>query len=265
MECHGYEPSDAIAFIRNYLEEKLRGNAKVQFQFLGPSPFHADFFVTRHNGQHGEAIAKDISFSGRGYRTLYFEFPVADHELIDSFISINQDILSLYYAVIRYRNRSMRLGAKIAEGTEQLYSRSQSRGFLSSIPRWFRNGRIIDDVYKSILDQKMNDIGRARFLTEAKETDTIDESDIIYPFIEREAKDELWMPTDHVKDILKMLEDRRQGYIRNTTTVVAGLIGGILGAGLTFLLSSHATNLKPLGPLPQLSVPSSNAPQIQSK
>jgi hypothetical protein len=37
-----------------------------------------------------------------------------------------------------------------------------------------------------------------------------------------------------------MLEDRRQGYIRNTTTIVAGLIGGILGAALTFLLSSHS-------------------------
>lgn len=140
----------------------------------------------------------------------------------------------------------------------------RSRG-LSAIGSWFRQGPIIDGVYKSILDQKMNNIAWVGFLTEAKSNETIEDFSIIYQFIEREREDQFVVPADDVKDILKMLEDRRQGYIRNTTTILSGLIGGILGASLTFLLGSHATNVKPASPQPQLSEPSSTVPESQSK
>ena len=38
-------PSDAVVLIRRYLEKYKPDESAVEFQFLGPSPFHADFYV----------------------------------------------------------------------------------------------------------------------------------------------------------------------------------------------------------------------------
>jgi hypothetical protein len=253
-ECFEYSPSSAIIFVRNYLEEKLSGHEEIEFQFLGPSPFHADFFTTRCNDHTADFTESDISLSGLGYKTFYFEFPVSDEELLDAFVTSHQPILSAYYSVIRYRNRSMRLGSKIADGTQSLILGSRLGGF-TSLNRWFRQGPIIDKVYKSILDQKLNNIELTNFFSGLNANEEIDETSVVLRFIERAAKDPFAVPTDDVKDILKMLEDRRQGYIRNTTTIVSGLIGGVLGATLTFLLSSHLATSKSSSTIPRLHNP----------
>ena len=46
-ECHLYSPSTAVIFVREYLTEKLTNHAQIEFEFLGPSPFHADCFVVQ--------------------------------------------------------------------------------------------------------------------------------------------------------------------------------------------------------------------------
>lgn len=244
------------------MEEKLQGHKTIEFQYLGPSPFHADFFVAR--SETAERAEKDISLSGAGYRTLFFEYPERDDQLVDAFVALNHDILSRFYHVVRYRNRSMHLGSNIADGTQSLIASSRSPG-RPAIWRWFRHGPIIDNVYKSILDQKMNNIALADFLAEANADETIDQSSVIYQFIKRYSKDQFAVPTDDVKDILKMLEDRRQGYIRNTTTLMSGLIGGILGASLTFLLGFYAANSKSTIASPRSASPPFAAPQNSTK
>jgi hypothetical protein len=166
-ECITYSPSSTIIFVREFLEEKLSDQGEIEFQYLGPSPFHADFFVASCSDHSADSTAIDVSSSGLGYRTFYFEFPVSDDKLIDTFIASHQSTLSAYYSVIRYRNRSLRLGNKIAGGTQLLISSSMSGG-LTSIRRWFRHGPIIDDVYKSILDQKMNNIELTNFFSSRK-------------------------------------------------------------------------------------------------
>lgn len=88
-------------------------------------------------------------------------------------------------------------------------SGTRSRG-ISAIRQWFKYGPIIDRIYKSILAQKTNKIALADFLSEAKADETIDEADILYRFFEREVNDQFSIPTDDIKDVLKMLEDRRQ-------------------------------------------------------
>lgn len=96
--CHKYEPSTSVVFIREYLKEKLRGDKKIEFQCLGPSPFHADFFVTRREEGEG-VVSKDISLTGRGYRTLYYEFADSEPKQINHFIAFNHEVFSTYYIV----------------------------------------------------------------------------------------------------------------------------------------------------------------------
>ena len=150
-------------------------------------------------------------------------------------------MISAFYELVRYRNKALNYEVEIENKTRMLIAGSRSSG-TNTLRRWFGSGAVIDDIHQSILDQKMNSIAMARFISSRTRDEIIDDTSVIYLFFERVIRDETAIPTDDVKDILKMLEDRRQGYIRNGTTIVSGLIGGVLGATLTFLLSSHATS-----------------------
>jgi len=60
-----HSPSTAVVFIRKYLEEKLADNTNISFNVIGPSPFHADFFVgAAKEGKDGEV--QDLTRAGDG-------------------------------------------------------------------------------------------------------------------------------------------------------------------------------------------------------
>ncbi|MCW1990685.1 hypothetical protein ACVJGC_008276 [Bradyrhizobium diazoefficiens] len=239
-DCGSYSPSTSVIIVREYLTEKLKDHQEIEFQFLGPSPFHADWFVETSNTD--AATERDLSASRLGYRTLLFQFPVKEDELIDAFIEKYKRMIGAFYDLIRLRNRDLICEINIENNTRDLIARSRSSG-RNIFRRWFGNGSVIDDVHQSILDQSLNTIAIGRFVASHMRDEIIHESSVLYHFFEENLKDETSPSTDDVKDILRMLEDRRQAYIRNTTTVVSGLIGGILGATLTYLLSSHSTHL----------------------
>jgi hypothetical protein len=116
---------------------------------------------------------------------------------------------------------------------------------LFSFRRWFGQGRAIDEIFASILADKLNRAELSEHLAEAKTRDMFQGNSLVRPFIEREANDVSPAPSEEIKDILKMLEERRQATIRNSTTVVAGLLGGIIGATLTFLLATYTGHVRP--------------------
>lgn len=108
-----HTPASTVVFIREYLQEKLKEHPTVQFQFLGPSPFHADFFVEATDEKNDNS-AKDLSISSRGYRTLLFIVPARDKDgLVPAFINLNNEAFGTFYRTVRYRNRALILKSKI--------------------------------------------------------------------------------------------------------------------------------------------------------
>ena len=69
-----YFPSTAVMVIRKYLEEKFDAHSTVEFQSLGPSPFHADFFAVDAD-ESGGWSAEDKTPPARGYRIFCFKLP----------------------------------------------------------------------------------------------------------------------------------------------------------------------------------------------
>jgi len=237
-ELPTHKPSSTISCIREYLTEKLRGHPVVEFQFLGPSPFHADVFVdAAHEGSDG--LLKDLSDSNRGYRTLCFSVPTRDEQpLMPSFINLYNESFGTFYRTVRYRNRALRLKSKITDKVQSIFSHTKISRW-ERIRRWVNQGAVIDEILEAILKDRMNRLALNQQLDEAKDKGDFRDDGIISKFIYAEASDISPAPVDDVKEILKMLEDRRQSFIRNGTTVLSGLVGGILGATLTFLFTSY--------------------------
>lgn len=124
---------------------------------------------------------------------------------------------------------------------------------------WLNRGTLIDEIFEAILRDRMNRLTLEEYVEDAKDKGDFRDDGILSKFIYDQASDISPAPIDDVKEILRMFEDRRQSFIRNGTTVVSGLIGGILGAALTFLLTSYVGPSKPAAP-PTTSVAPTTAP-----
>lgn len=150
-----FSPSNAVIFIRKYLAEKLQGHSKVQFQVLGPSPFHADVFLEPAEGGALPGTAEDLTAPGDGYRTLYFLTKARKaNDTVMEFIVDYHKILSAYYSLVRARVHSHRVHAALVEGAMHLLHPARRRAPWARFVHWYALRAQIDSVFESLLAEK---------------------------------------------------------------------------------------------------------------
>jgi hypothetical protein len=230
-------PSSAVVFIREYFEEKLRDDRFVEFQYIGPSPFHADIFALQAADAERAPVIKDLTSPGDGYRTFLVELATGDDDEVREFIRAYHDIFGTFYTACSYRSASIHLASNIMRGTTDLFSDGVRKKGWNAFRRRLRQGQIIDSVFQSIIHEKMNRVELDGYLARKKESEEIDQTNPFFRIVEKEAADLYEVPTHDVKEILKMLEERRQGYFQNFATLISGLVGGLLGAAIGAILT----------------------------
>jgi hypothetical protein len=123
-EARKFSPSTAMVFVRKYLEDKLKDHPTVEFQTLGPSPFHADILLggpeVDSTGYTDPAESEDLTKVGDGYRTLFFTIPGTGEEKVFRFVGEHQAILAAYYSIIRLRNYGRSLRTAVFDGASDL-------------------------------------------------------------------------------------------------------------------------------------------------
>lgn len=238
-----YSPSRGAMIVRKYLEDKLGSHPKIEFQSLGPSPFHADVFLAE--AVQGEKVEpKDLSTTS-GYRTFYF--PSASGRSsgqIAEFIDRYHATIAAFYTVVRNRNYRNRLSQAVTDGAMDLLQPPITSGRWATFQYWRAFRQRIDDVFEALLQEKINRVRQIRLTTEIEVDDEkIERESLFYPFVQRELRQSGVLPDEDIRELLVMLEDRRRGYFENAATLFSGLAGGILGAllgaALTFGLTYH--------------------------
>lgn len=128
VECVGAtdkcSPSDSVRLLRVYLEREFEKLASpVSFEYLGPSPFHADFFL-----RPGE-VSLDQSFvleetKRRGYNDLVFKYSQdrSSDEALDDLLDELSGELSLFYEIQRRAVRLMHAGDNLTAHWQTLQS-----------------------------------------------------------------------------------------------------------------------------------------------
>jgi hypothetical protein len=228
-----FSPSTAVVFIRKYLAEKLEHHPTVEFQCLGPSPFHADILLAVPRQKDGTTTAKDLSSAGQGYRTLYF--PTKSNRpdaAVAQFVDEYHPLLSTFYSAVRRGNLSRRLRAKVINGAVELMEPIRTANPWKRLQHWRGYRPRIDAVFESLLAEKMNRVEMSNFCAELRQDEEIDPANLFFRFIEGEIRPLPEFPDEDIRELLIMLEERRRGYFQNTATLFAGLAGGILGAAL---------------------------------
>ncbi|MGN6146980.1 MAG: hypothetical protein ACTHPD_00420 [Rhizomicrobium sp.] len=241
-------PSFAVAFIREHLKAKLSHDPNIELGFLGPSPLHADIFLKHTDRPLTEPHAEDISADPDSYRTFLFHVPKDDQNLLQTFEDLYENVLATFYRVALFRSELIRLRDAIIETTQSLFQSNRAKGLVGTIREYSKIGRVIDSAFELVLEERLCRVYMTEFVEERR-TQSLQEKNIFYPMVMREVNDITQTPLEDVKEILRMVEERRQQYFGNFSTMIAGiaggLIGAIIGAAMTFGLGLYTTHEHP--------------------
>lgn len=241
-------PSHGVVVVRKYLEQEFKDDLAT-FCSLGPSPLHADFMLTasQPEAQRGEAkyIVQDVS-QGDGYKRFvitYADQPKATiSSILSGFVKYIGPFLSSYYSLERDRVNLMVLSEDAAMQLQVLLDIENRRGFQRIYYQIRRSSRIISGMLTAMAKIE---IEKARsnnaFLERTREGQLL-EGTPFYIFIERvraeNAAFPLFPPTE-VRQIVLMFEGRRLKLTENLAVLAAGILGGIVGALLTWAVAMH--------------------------
>lgn len=236
------EPSDAVVLIREYLEKYKPDGSSVEFQFIGPSPFHADFYIE-------ESTNKEFRYDKRvGYDAVFFPIPPGkDKTEIGWFMSqLEGEItkeLGLYYALIQSGNRlSVQWG---------LFSNRVANvlDFVTEKKPWYRTAFNMAAVPE--LDVLSIDLSRYEISVEQEVRRVRDEIEMLTiergldrfcQCLDKEINDLLSSPTEKFSRIVQVIQDHKKTMTGFRTVliaagigIVAAFLGGVAGGSVTLL------------------------------
>ena len=128
VECVGAtdkcSPSDSVRLLRVYLEREFEKLATpVSFEYIGPSPFHADFFLRPGEASLDHPFVLEET-KRRGYNDLVFKYSQdrsSDDALDDLFDELSVE-LSLFYEIQRRAVRLIHAGDNLTDHWQALQS-----------------------------------------------------------------------------------------------------------------------------------------------
>lgn len=229
-------PSSAVRLLREYLErefKKLKG--PVTFQYLGPSPFHADFYV-REEDDEGKIYIAEIA--GRGYSHFECRCGAAvppEQRVLEVFDLIRWEVDTFYEFERRY--------VKLLEDGEALvdaWTKAQAMAD-SRVPWW-------NLLRRRQLHRAARDLAMQGYTLQARVD--VNEKEMQRLLLKSYSKDEprnlerflkeFDMPSYPISSIIKWAERVEDGSFKQTeiqAVIVSALAGGMIGSVLTKLLT----------------------------
>ncbi len=236
-------PSDAVVVIRRYLEREFKDDF-VTFNSLGPSPFHADFSLKQNDSDDAyNILINDVSERGAGYKRFELMYPhsvMSEGRIIQTVVSEIGPFLSSYYALERDRINLMYLTEIANNHLSDLIDIEETRGLRRVYNQLFRAPTVISSILTSILNIEIEKSRANRFLAERQREKELAEDTPLYIFIERQIAGRGIYHPGETQEIVRLCEGRRLKLAENLAVLVAGLLGGIVGALLTWAISTHA-------------------------
>jgi len=231
-------PSDGIVLVREYLKAMLAGNEDVSLEFLGPSPLHVDVFVKSGGALGSEFDFKDLTGRHMGYRTFRFTAPALnDNESFVEFVDKYYDVLGTYYHLVRLGNRLSRQFATAHQYVASLLPDVDSNFVIRKVKSFFSIGSTTEHVLELMLRNQLSVLELQRFISEKRREGNLKEDGPFYPFIRGEIEDDRSIPSDQIRDVVRLYEERRLRMFDTIAMLMSGMLGGAVGTIVTLALS----------------------------
>lgn len=240
------DPSTAVVFIRNYLQDKLQSIGEIRMHALGPSPFHADFFLSANCPDYDlEEI--NLAENSPGYATVLYRDSQGAYPAYNAFKDKFSDTISIFYYTMNLRFSAISHQVEAANCLAEIIATKEKLNWWNWYQRHLREqqrGNAIDSTLGHLISDRQVSIKLKNFIGESERKNLAFRNTIYWKSIQTELS--IWpqLPHEEAREIIKIFEERRQKYFGNVSTVagaiIGGIIGAIIGASLTFYLSQEA-------------------------
>ncbi|MEX2030545.1 MAG: hypothetical protein WD906_06205 [Anaerolineales bacterium] len=245
----GCSPSDLVAVTREFLEKHFDEDPEspLAFDYLGPSPFHADFVLRPREDAEQRSSDADFDFhrlSRRGYDlvTILFDpsrFGSSD-EALEELLHHLDDDFGLYYFAQHLRQRQMLEWSDIADSVTTLVQLTKASGLRAIWNNLFRIGRVIQELVVGLTDfessallaeyqlqRGLQDLSKGRARS------------ILRRFVDEAIRDQPKFPISPVRELTSLLEQRRSKTGENALLLLSAVLGGAVGSIITLLISAR--------------------------
>jgi hypothetical protein len=231
--------SEGVVLVREFLERELKARpGPARLQTLGPSPFHVDASIVPADQTEPFVLQRTRMM---GYDRFAFTYSQdsfssmaeAFDELFDTLI----EELSLYYALVRRRDKRLEFAVNIANETEALIEMYQANALGIRLKRFFSSGsmmrrltlRAITADYESQRDgrQDRNDLD---------ELYSRNSFPCFKDYLDDKASDTYDADLSNARDITALLDQTRNQQVQVTSLFLSALAGGLAGALISVLV-----------------------------
>jgi hypothetical protein len=234
-------PSDSVVIVREFLSRELeRANDPfVEFQFLGPSPVHADIFLVPSETALGSERFNRILFERPGYALYRFEYDSGSfttaEEAARAFHGQVLSELDLLYAVKQHNHVAGERWRELNQAVGGLIEAQRRGGLKAFVQRTFSPGRT-SAVQIDLASFEMAHLGgKERLQKEAADEYGPGSGGLLEEVVSMEASDIWSFPVRQVGTVLDLLERRRLTDRDLLIVALSSVLGGLVGAVATLL------------------------------
>jgi hypothetical protein len=232
-------PTTAVQVVRDFIQRELRPDTtSIRFQYLGPSPFHADCSVTlRPQVSRGGGTFRVEHQRKDGYDELRFSSDHSEyktgHEATTALFSEIEDELGLYYWITRRQVRAVNHWNQIQEDLSALEATRSRLGVWRTLASARGRSKKLREVFTALIDFDVTRIFDQNSQEEAYRSTYRKSSGFVRAFVDQQIKDAVRYPTKQIATLVGFLERRRSKTMELAVVLFAAIIGGIAGAGIT--------------------------------
>lgn len=240
-------PSDAVIILRKFLKEEFESlkDDYIQFEFLGPSPFHANCYVQSQETQGDSEIGKTFRVQRlfqKGYDEIIFEFNkemFADkNEAVDAVKEEIKDELGFFYDIVQSEVVKMHEWSKIVDSITQLNNILRLRGIMGVWKRLFTRSKLLNEVFSTVVEFESEELFDNNNIQSDYRNIYKKEEHYFQSDIDKQIKERFVYPTKQIYQLIEFLESRRLRSVENLVVLISAILGGAIGAILIILLSN---------------------------
>lgn len=237
------DPSSCIAVIREYLRKSMnRDGADIWFEALGPSPFHADFFLqpvpAGTEAHDSSPFTLDISHP-RGYAQVIVHYDPGDFADIEHAFTEFRDTvdneLDMFYEIKRTDVEAYRAWDDVEDLLRALTD-TPDRRWLDKLKHYFSHSTEIGRLHRVLVDFEVAHLLTTQALERSlRSTYTGRASSLLRTFVDGAMSDRQRFPVDQLARLVTFMEERRSKTTELVIVLAAAVIGGIAGSATTIL------------------------------
>ena len=233
-------PSTAVQVVREFLAKEIRKiDTFLEFDFLGPSPFHANFYLNETDEKiEGTSFAFN-EIRTPGYNILQFNYNSKKFQDEDEALGELQetlaDELSFFYELNKEAHFNLNKWMEIQETTSAILDYEEKKNKKNLIQRTIEKPKLFRKVFKDIglfkghlmltkgqMDRNYTSVYKSG------NTETY-----LQAYVDQELSEHSQYPLNETSELIKYFDQKNSKTIELLTILSAGLLGGIVGSTIT--------------------------------